>query len=1342
MKKHLFLNVTALLLFFSFSASSAFSQVIADRTYGKDHPFTIQELPAGKLKTKLETLSPQSKEKAMQWLHQLTFKAFDAAEHLRVDDNGGVFMICPDGHGKCDGHTHETQTVSESVESAPETTSETPTTQQASVSINSPPAYNSKPGAAHHLYLDFNGAIVAGKAWNTAYGVTSWNCPAWGNDGFSTTFSDSEQAAMKEVWQRMAEDYAPFDINVTTDVSYDPVNYLGNKNNVAWLLFTETTDNNGKACPHDGAGGVAYVGVYGRTDYFSTYQPAWVLPMAPADMAEAGSHEIGHNLGLSHDGNAEEYYGGHGSNDISWGPLMGTGYDRNVSQWSKGDYYNASQKQDDLAIMATKLSYEIDDHETALAFATPLVVTGGTTITSTTPENDPSNSSPQNKGIIEKNTDVDLFSFQTGAGSVTLNVNPWKQPSGTFGGNLDVLMELYDDGGNLLASANPEIQTRATITTILPAGTYYISVKNTGAGNPSNAVPTGYTSYGSIGQYFISGTIQTATPMLRVLSITPNQGDVNTTVSVAITGTLFVATPTVKLKKTGYTDIVATNVVFVDSENLTCDIDLTGAVLGDWNVEVTNPDLETATLPAGFTVELATVDFFEEFFDASLSLPTGWSTYTTTDASPLWEVVSTSSQTPNNSVFAASPSVVATKYLESPSISVPADSINLQFSFWHNLDLESGYDGGTLQFKIDGGEWFDVTSSDSGAAFESNGYNRIISTSYRSPISGQYAWSGDSEGYIQSVVSIVDPTKYAGKTLKARWLLASDNFAVSTGWNIDTVQLTGSIYPPVGGPGANDLVVTAAEDLSFVGSHSGSFTPSSQSYTLTNSGTSSLKWSISKTSSWVTLSTASGTLAAGDSATVTVSINSNVLSLPLGDHSDTLTITNITAGDLTTTRDVLITLNPIPVTVMLAKLAQTYNGTARPVTVTTSPSGVTVQVTYDGSTTVPINAGSYPVVATVTQSGYVGSASGTLVVSKLAPTVSSWPTTASIPLGQAVSSATLSGGSASVSGSFGYNSPGTVLTLGTHSVPVTFTPTDTTNYTTVSGNVNVTVYPPTNLVRTTVSSVSNSGWTPVDLGKTYTSPVIVATPIYPNSSSSLGPVVTRIRNVTASTFELKLDRADGSSAAVSMNVAVVAVDAGVYTVAQHGVKMEAVKYTSTVTASGTGSWVAEARTFQNTYTKPVVVGQVMSYNDTRWSAFWSMGGSRANPVNATNLRVGKHVGLDPVKTRANEQIGYIVIETGTGIMDGVRYRAALGSDTVKSFGDSVNPFIYPLTGLSSVSTAAVSQSGIDGTEGSWAVLSGNPALTTTALKLHVAEDGFYNTLRKHTTEQVAYIVFE
>lgn len=278
------------------------------------------------------------------------------------------------------------------------------------------------------------------------------------------------------------------------------------------------------------------------------------------------------------------------------------------------------------------------------------------------------------------------------------------------------------------------------------------------------------------------------------------------------------------------------------------------------------------------------------------------------------------------------------------------------------------------------------------------------------------------------------------------------------------------------------------------------------------------------------------------------------------------------------------------------------------------------------------------------------------------------------------------------------------------------------------------------LVRTTVSGVGNGSWTTVNLGQSYSSPVIIATPIYPNTTTP--PVVTRITNINGGSFDLKIDRADGLTDAMTIDVSIIAVEEGVYTQANDGVTMEAVKYTSTVTSEN-NSWVGESRTYQNSYTAPVVVGQVMSANDANWSVFYSMGGSRTAPASASVLNVGKHVGEDPNTTRANETVGYIVIESGSGTINGVAYEAALGADTVRGFGNSSNPYTYTLTGgLSTASAAAASISGMDGNNGAWAVLSGSPALTTTSIGLHALEDQMNDSEQSHATTQVGYIVFE
>ncbi|MGB1130017.1 MAG: hypothetical protein ACPG4K_08200, partial [Haloferula sp.] len=191
-----------------------------------------------------------------------------------------------------------------------------------------------------------------------------------------------------------------------------------------------------------------------------------------------------------------------------------------------------------------------------------------------------------------------------------------------------------------------------------------------------------------------------------------------------------------------------------------------------------------------------------------------------------------------------------------------------------------------------------------------------------------------------------------------------------------------------------------------------------------------------------------------------------------------------------------------------------------------------------------------------------------------------------------------------------------------------------------------------------------------------------------------------------------------------------------------GVKMEAVKFTSTLT-SRKGNWTGESRSYQNSYTTPVVVGQVMSTNDPKWSAFWSMGASHLSPVSASALNLGKHVAEDPDGTRANETIGYIVIESGSGSINGVAYEAGLGADTVRGPGNSATPYSYSLSGgLSSASAAAVSISGMDGNNGAWGVLAGNPAFSPNSLGMYALECQTVDGERGHTTTQMSYIVFE
>jgi hypothetical protein len=259
--------------------------------------------------------------------------------------------------------------------------------------------------------------------------------------------------------------------------------------------------------------------------------------------------------------------------------------------------------------------------------------------------------------------------------------------------------------------------------------------------------------------------------------------------------------------------------------------------------------------------------------------------------------------------------------------------------------------------------------------------------------------------------------------------------------------------------------------------------------------------------------------------------------------------------------------------------------------------------------------------------------------------------------------------------------------------------------------------------------------------------VVVCTPNY--DLSDVGPTVVRVRNAVGTSFDVGLARPwfgafPGEHWSVYVHCMVVR--AGVYTEANDGVKLEAVRLENVTSTDNSGSWVGEQQNYSNTYTSPVVVGQVIGASGTipgaigDWSVFWSRGTGRKQPPSASALYVGRHTGEEPA-TRPMETIGYVVLEAGNGSIDGVKYTAGLGADTVRGVGDNP-PYSYAFNGLSSASTAILSQAGMDGRNGGWAILYGSTALTANQVSIAIEEDWYLDSERRHTKEQVGYIVFE
>jgi hypothetical protein len=266
--------------------------------------------------------------------------------------------------------------------------------------------------------------------------------------------------------------------------------------------------------------------------------------------------------------------------------------------------------------------------------------------------------------------------------------------------------------------------------------------------------------------------------------------------------------------------------------------------------------------------------------------------------------------------------------------------------------------------------------------------------------------------------------------------------------------------------------------------------------------------------------------------------------------------------------------------------------------------------------------------------------------------------------------------------------------------------------------------------------LSTLDWQTVVLTKPYLSPIVVCSPLYAANAPS---VSIRMRNVTSNSFEARIIRVDnGPMAVTGMMTKCLVVEEGVYTPAVHGVKLEAVRYESTVTDSR-GSWEGEGRTYSNGYSDPVVVGQVMTSNDSAWSVFWARGGSMNEAPSPDALYTGKHVGEDPNRSRQPETVGYIVIESGSGLLDGLTYEAGVGPETVRG-RDNNPPYVYPLS-LTQASAAVVASAGMYANDGGWPVLVEPDPFPAGALHLMIDEDRLGDSERRHAPARVAYVAF-
>lgn len=348
---------------------------------------------------------------------------------------------------------------------------------------------HSKPDSKRTIYLDFNGERIESTQWNANFnGGTGWNAVGFSIDSDFSTYSDEEALVIQSVWQRVSEDFAAFDVDVTTEEpNSNRITRSEEKDDeygTRILISNDTVIFRNCRCS-----GLAYLGSFdliGKSH--KENQPAWVFTQGVGSnskyIAESVTHEVGHTVGLSHDGfkGASYFSGANG-----WAPIMGVGFYQPLTQWSNGDYPDADNPEDDYKIMAKHgLVFRGDEDGNSPSSARTITDVGAFS------------------GIISTPDDVDFFSFTPSASEeFTFKVEP-----ASLSPNLDLSLEIYQKSSpttrsisnppNIIVTSDNIQGLSARITMKFLAGIEYIIEVD---GAPVLSGDSHQSDYGSLGIY-------------------------------------------------------------------------------------------------------------------------------------------------------------------------------------------------------------------------------------------------------------------------------------------------------------------------------------------------------------------------------------------------------------------------------------------------------------------------------------------------------------------------------------------------------------------------------------------------------------------------------------------------------------------------------------------------------------------------------------------------------------------------------------------------------------------------------------------------------------------------
>ncbi len=225
----------------------------------------------------------------------------------------------------------------------------------------------------------------------------------------------------------------------------------------------------------------------------------------------------------------------------------------------------------------------------------------------------------------------------------------------------------------------------------------------------------------------------------------------------------------------------AKNFTFTVDPNLPCGSSIT------LTFNITDGATSYAAVTQTYTTGVRVVSLSENFDGVTApALPPGWTTVQISGTAINWITTNVSPNSAPNAAFANDPPTKSLSALISPPVAIQAGDAQITFNNFYNT--EQNFDGMVLEYTTNsGGTWTDVVTG--GGSFVSGGYNSTLSNDSTNSLPGRRAWSGNSGGYVSTVVNL--PASLNGQTVQFRWLMGSDDSENVSGVRVDDVQVLG-----------------------------------------------------------------------------------------------------------------------------------------------------------------------------------------------------------------------------------------------------------------------------------------------------------------------------------------------------------------------------------------------------------------------------------------------------------------------------------------------------------------------------------------------------------------------